>query len=1505
MKRKLIVILCLNILMSLLLLCACKPQHSHSFTQEVASQNYLASAATCTQKAKYYRSCECGLKGSTTFEYGDTLPHSFSNRVILPRYLASDADCSKRATYYFSCQCGESGTETFEYGDLGSHTFDKAWTYDKSNHWHESTCNHHVKDSEESHTFEDNVCVVCNYDRTVKVSSILLNNSILTLNLGETYALVATVLPRNATNTNIIWSTSSSDVIKVNNGNITAVGSGTAIVTASIDNISATCSVTVNDPYKDYTFETIGNSCTLVAYTGTATTVEIPSEYNDKPVTAIGEKAFYDCAQITKIMLPDTIKEIGVEAFGYCISLTEIQIPACIRLREMAFVGCTSLSEITLPNGLVSIGAFPFSQCSSLKTVNIMSGTIPNNVFQGNTFIKEIFLGTDVTAVAQNAFLGCTALEKLTMPRVDENQNFNNYYLGLITQSHTLYGTGADKIYPDRVESYSVVIDGITHVFGIPTNTAKWYYADDGITYDDHFYSYSKRPVEVTAWESCYEITVGVNYKKPKSWTADFYYTPNSSLKELVVTDQLISTYNDVFKGLKCKIDIKHKYPVQAISLIGKNEAFVDEIDLSNYSLRVVYTDGFAEDIPFETKYLQSDIGDMNTSGTKTLSLAYEGVKSEFILILKLHTFDEAVLDDTTFVYDGNTKSLVVNGIPEGTSVVYDNNGQIELGEYTVTATLSKKYYQTKTLTAKLYIRQAKYSIYYASNMDDVANDNPSEYNFGEETTISAPTSRSGVFVAWYTNKNFTNRFTGITSDTYGDLTLYAYFRTIFNISDGSVTGLTTEGKTFTEILIPTKVDDTVITSIKDRAFMDCTKLTNVIISDNITSIGKEAFGGCSGLTSITIPDSVTSIGENAFYQCNRLAEINYTGDIVHWCQDVSAKLMPYGTTEKTLFISGKKIEGELIIPNSVASIGDRAFYGCSGLTSITIPDSVTSIGDQAFYGCSGLTSITIPDNVTSISASAFNGCWRLTSVTIENGVTSIGDRAFYGCSGLRSITIPDSVTSIGYYAFYNCSELANIFYTGTIADWCAIDGLSNLMCYGKEDKSLYIQEKKVEGELTIPDGVTSIGYYAFSGCSGLRSISIPTTVTSIEAGVFQDCTGLTSITIPDNVTSIGDYAFYGCSGLTSITIPDNITSIGDYAFYGCSGLTSITIPDSVTSIGDSAFNGCSGLTTVNWNATNCTLADDYHYYYPIFKGCTNLATVIIGNNVQAIPGCAFKDCSGLTTVNWNATNCTSAGGSDFPIFKGCTNLATVIIGDNVQTIPRSAFYYCSGLTSITIPDSVTSIGGYAFRGCSGLTSITIPDSVTSIGYYAFSECRGLTSVTIGNGVTSIDVYAFGGCSGLTSITIPDSVTSIGENAFRWCSGLTTVYWNATNCTSAGNSNFPIFGGCTNLATVIIGDNVQTIPSHAFYYCSGLTSVTIGNGVTSIGSYAFCDCSGLTKVYYKGGKSEWDKIIISDYNDRLTNATRYYYSEEEPTSSGNYWHYDDDGVTPTIWKKEN
>jgi serine/threonine protein kinase len=222
-----------------------------------------------------------------------------------------------------------------------------------------------------------------------------------------------------------------------------------------------------------------------------------------------------------------------------------------------------------------------------------------------------------------------------------------------------------------------------------------------------------------------------------------------------------------------------------------------------------------------------------------------------------------------------------------------------------------------------------------------------------------------------------------------------------------------------------------------------------------------------------------------------------------------------------------------ITIPDSVTSIGDKAFSWCESLQSVTIPDSVTSIGDRAFYHCDFLQSITIPDSVTSIGNEAFSGCESLQSVTIPDSVTSIGDSAFWGCESLQSVTIPDSVTSIGDWAFFCCSSLQSI---------------------------------------SIPDSVMRIGDSAFKFCSSLQSVTIPESVTSIGISAFSGCSSLQSVTIPNSVTSIGSYAFNGCKSLQSVTIPDSVTSIGDGAFGGCSSLQSITIPDSVTNIDDRVF---------------------------------------------------------------------------------------------------------------------------------------------------------------------------------------------------------------------------------------------------------------------------------------------------------------------------------------------
>ena len=235
----------------------------------------------------------------------------------------------------------------------------------------------------------------------------------------------------------------------------------------------------------------------------------------------------------------------------------------------------------------------------------------------------------------------------------------------------------------------------------------------------------------------------------------------------------------------------------------------------------------------------------------------------------------------------------------------------------------------------------------------------------------------------------------------------------------------------------------------------------------------------------------------------------------------------------------GEKTGGKLsILDLSDAKIvkggSEYVFFGYDSSRRYTSNDK---LGDYAFYGCSGLTSLTIPSSVTSIGRSAFSGCSGLTSLTIPSGVTSIGESAFWDCSGLTSLIIPSSVTSIGNYAFYDCSSLTS---------------------------------------LTIPSSVTSIGYAAFYDCSSLTSLTIPSGVTSIGEAAFSGCSSLTSLTIPSGVTSIGEAAFSGCSGLTSLTIPSSVTSIGNYALKGCSGLTSIYVyPEKLPKLGEKVFDGC------------------------------------------------------------------------------------------------------------------------------------------------------------------------------------------------------------------------------------------------------------------------------------------------------------------------------------------
>ena len=344
-----------------------------------------------------------------------------------------------------------------------------------------------------------------------------------------------------------------------------------------------------------------------------------------------------------------------------------------------------------------------------------------------------------------------------------------------------------------------------------------------------------------------------------------------------------------------------------------------------------------------------------------------------------------------------------------------------------------------------------------------------------------------------------------------------------------------------------------------------------------------------------------------------------------------------------------------LNVENKTAEVTHDGYYydGTSYRPQITIPSSitynsetysVTSIGERAFFKCSSLSSITIPNSVTSIGNNAFFSCYSLTSITIPNSVTSIGDAAFSYCSSLSSITIPNSVTSIGNNAFFSCSSLTDIEVDSDNKNFASINGV----LYNKDITTLiYCPERKTSilipnsvtsienrafyssslSSIVIPNNVTSIGNEAFSHCASLSSIVIPNSVTSIGNEAFSSCSSLTSISISNNVTSINERVFTHCSSLSSIVIPNSVTTIGEYAFYYCSSLSSISILNSVTSIGNSAFSYCSSLSSITIPNSVNSIGDQ------TFQNCSKLRTIKLGNAIETIGKNTFQGCTAIYSL--------------------------------------------------------------------------------------------------------------------------------------------------------------------------------------------------------------------------------------------------------------------------------
>ena len=643
---------------------------------------------------------------------------------------------------------------------------------------------------------------------------------------------------------------------------------------------------------------------------------------------------------------------------------------------------------------------------------------------------------------------------------------------------------------------------------------------------------------------------------------------------------------------------------------------------------------------------------------------------------------------------------------------------------------------------------------------------------------------------------------------------------------------------------------------------------------------------------------------------------------------------------QATVVAKSDKYSGDVVILESVelggtaysvTSIGNYAFEGCDGLTSVTIPNSVTSIGYTAFFCCSGLTSVTIPNSVTSIGESAFYDCSGLTSFTIPQNVTLIGNDAFRDCSSLKTVINFSQLNTTkgspnnGYVAYY-ADKVINAPNGSIEGDYIyGIFDDQNTLCAYLGDASELILPENYKGEDYV------IGPNVFSNYKNLTSIIIPYSVTGIGKGAFWQCSNLkTVINFSDLSFSNGskDYgyvAYYankvinapngsyengyvfgvidgenalcGYAGdADELTLPESYNGenyvIGTNAFRWYTTLTSISIPSGVTKIGERAFDNCSSLTYISIPESITEISND------AFKGCEKLSCINI-NSVEAWCKIKFGSIPFSNSLSPNKD-----------LYINGEKVANLVIPEGVTQIGDYAFYYFRGLASITIPESVEYIGKYAFFSCSSLTSINIPNNLTQISDATFMHCKSLTSVTIPKSVTSIGSRAFYNCSALISISIPNSVTEIKDGAFEGCTRLSTVinmsplnftkgstdygyvaYYATQVLNNASEVDGYLFGTYDgrnflggylgNESELILPENFNgeryEIANYAFYSRTNLTSIIIPEGVTGIGNYAFYGCENLKTVinfstlnFKKGDSNNYGYVAY--YADKVINA---------------------------------
>ncbi len=1249
-------------------------------------------------------------------------------------------------------------------------------------------------------------------------------------------------------------------------------------------------------------------------------------------LTFIGNDAFRQCSNLTSVVLPSFVTYLGNNSFLRCSSLTELIIPNSVTaIRNYALSECSGLTAITIPNSVNTIWSDAFADCTGLTS---------------------LFIPKTVTSFGERALSGCDGLEQIVVeagnPVYDSRNDCNAV---IITNSNELHSGCKSTVIPNTVTSIGTsAFRNIGTLISIAIPNSVNYLNHNVFNGCSGLVSISignsVNYIGSNVFAGCTaleQITVAADnpvFDSRGNCNAIIKTSTNELVvgcKNTVIPNTVTAIGANAFYGCTSLLSITIPNSVTSFG----NYAFYDcsgltSIDIPN-SVTSIGNGAFYKCTGFTSITIPSSVTSIGTEAFYYCS----NLTSIF-----LWPETPPVMGSYVFGYVNNTIPLYVACgaspayiIAEGWNT-FHNYYEMCPGVITVTANVAAygnvtgggSFAGGEICTVTATPNEGYFFSYWSdSNGTGLSN----------EQTYSFPVTGSKTLVANFVpNGNIAFADANVKAlcvanwDTNGDGELsYAEADLVTDL--GTVFKYKTNVTTFDELQYFTG-----LTSIGYQAFYGCTELTSIVIPNTVTSIGQSAFSSCESLPTIVIPNSVTTIDKSAFSYCYDLVSVGIPNSLFTLGDDA--------------FTSCRGLIS-LNLPKTLSSMGRGAFSNCNSLEQIVVDaenlvydsrdncNAIIKTSTNALIA--GCMSTIIPNTVISIGESAFYGCTGLTSIVIPNSVTAIGNSAFSSCSGLTSVGIGNSLATLGSNVFSYCPALEQII---VASDNEVFDSRDNCNAIIKTATNELVVGCK---GTVIPNTVTTIGQYAFYG-SGLTLIDIPDSIISIGQYAFYYCRSLTSASIGNSVTTIGNYAFSNCTSLASISIGSSVTSLGNYALYSSYNLASMVIwAENPPTIGNNytlssinktiplyvpcgfsnayqnavgwcdfsnRYELCPGVITVTANNADygnvtggglyqggeiCTVTatpnEGYFFAYWsengggvsneetysfIVAGDKTLVANFIPNGVITFADSIVKsicvanwDSNGdgelsyleahavtdLGTVFRNNKNITAFDELQYftgltyitsYAFSGCTALTSVIIPNSVAQIRSYAFENCRALTSMDIPNSVVSLINGTFIRCSGLTSVTLPNSLHTIGDHALAYCGSLTTIDIPNSVISIERNAFALDTCLISITIPSSVTSIGDNPILGCSRLeqivveagNTVYDSRNGCNAIiKTSTNTLIGGCMN---TVIPNTVATIESAAFYGCTGLTAIDIPNSVTRIETSAFYGCTGLTSA---------------------------------------------------------